>query len=318
MALYGLHHVGIGVSDMERSLAFYRDLLELEVVYDLISEDNMMCQVIGRSAVTRVVMLKDKLGGNCVKLVQILPSRYPHRPQTIPPDRKWGDIGYYCELAMQVANLRNAYNALMAKGATSAMSPSYFQAIGPNGEVAVETEVAYFVDPDGAWFEIHERREVPKGFEDFPGVIQLTHGCLGVSNMDQSLSFYREILGFKELVYDIELEDWDFSGMGKLVGGPVRVRLAIVRSEGRGGFLELVQPLPPYKVRSLSPAARWGDIGQMEHGVEVKDLDKVCSELAQRGVRFMCSPSPVPQMKARHCYIQDPDDAIIELIDLLD
>jgi ABC-type uncharacterized transport system ATPase subunit len=112
-----------------------------------------------------------------------------------------------------------------------------------------------------------------------------------------------------------------FGGVAALSGISFDVRegemLAIIGSEKGGELLELVQALPPYRVRSLSPAARWGDIGQMKHAIEVKGLDKVCSELAGKGVRFMCSPGPIPKMDARHCYIQDPDDAIIELIEFL-
>jgi hypothetical protein len=43
------------------------------------------------------------------------------------------------------------------------LSPSYFEAAGPTGEkAAVARDVAYFLDPDGAWFEIPIKEELDK------------------------------------------------------------------------------------------------------------------------------------------------------------
>ena len=40
-----LHHTGFNVSDMERSLEFYRDLLGLEVTNDLVFEGEILEQM---------------------------------------------------------------------------------------------------------------------------------------------------------------------------------------------------------------------------------------------------------------------------------
>jgi catechol 2,3-dioxygenase-like lactoylglutathione lyase family enzyme len=48
---------------MERSLGFYRDLLGLEVMHDFSGRDDRMCQVMGKSAVMRVLICKRYMKG---------------------------------------------------------------------------------------------------------------------------------------------------------------------------------------------------------------------------------------------------------------
>ena len=43
----GLHHVGITVSDLDRSLAFYRDLLGMEVVFTQEKEGGYLAEIVG-------------------------------------------------------------------------------------------------------------------------------------------------------------------------------------------------------------------------------------------------------------------------------
>lgn len=64
-----LGHVGLSVSDMDRSLAFYRDQMGMEVVMDLDISDDRIAKVIGvPGAKCRIVHLA--LGGNILELFQ--------------------------------------------------------------------------------------------------------------------------------------------------------------------------------------------------------------------------------------------------------
>ena len=45
--ILGLGHVGLGVSDLERSLEFYRDFLGMEVIMELDISDDRIARVIG-------------------------------------------------------------------------------------------------------------------------------------------------------------------------------------------------------------------------------------------------------------------------------
>ena len=60
MTITRVNHTGVGVSDMKRSLTFYRDLLELDVIFDSdVLENKRLSSVVGMTnARGRVVWLR--------------------------------------------------------------------------------------------------------------------------------------------------------------------------------------------------------------------------------------------------------------------
>ena len=104
----GVHHIGIGVSDMDKSLDFYSNLLGFnQVMFDYKGTIPGMEKVAGKPTNARVVMLKNEctgpLGLGMLKLVHLLhPDKpdpcfvqvmTPGKPQTPITDAlRWGDI----------------------------------------------------------------------------------------------------------------------------------------------------------------------------------------------------------------------------------
>ena len=94
----GVNNVGIGVSDMDRSLKWYGDLLGFtEVLFDYTGSLPGMEKVTGKPVTkARVVMLKNQsagpLGLGMFRLVQLLPPDKPE-PCTVGESTNWGDIG---------------------------------------------------------------------------------------------------------------------------------------------------------------------------------------------------------------------------------
>lgn len=118
------HYTGIRVRDLERSLAFYRDVLGLKEV--------------GRGRMRhggQYVQVRDSASGQRLEL-----NWYPRGSRFYTPFRRGEELDH---LAFRVADVRAAYKELLAKGATVAVSPA--QAKG--------TEV-YVKDPDGIWIEL--------------------------------------------------------------------------------------------------------------------------------------------------------------------
>jgi len=57
--IQALEHVGLSVSNMDRSLAFYRDFLGMEKIMDINAENELIGRIIGiRNAKCRIVHLK--------------------------------------------------------------------------------------------------------------------------------------------------------------------------------------------------------------------------------------------------------------------
>ena len=86
MIMLGVDHIGVGVSDVDRSVAFYGDLGFTEIAWDYTGELPGLEQVAGRSGVAaRVVMLRNPrpsvLGLGGVKLVHITDEPVPPVPE---------------------------------------------------------------------------------------------------------------------------------------------------------------------------------------------------------------------------------------------
>ncbi len=134
-----VHHTAVGVKDMDRSLAFYRDLLGLRVLRDWIEDDRQIDLIVGLpDAHLRIVHLDT--GGGVVELIQYLcPQGKP-----LPPDFHQCDFAV-THLALQVTGIEDLYRRLTAAGVRFTCPPQQ----RPNGWRAT-----YFFDPDGVTLEL--------------------------------------------------------------------------------------------------------------------------------------------------------------------
>jgi glyoxylase I family protein len=136
--LRGFSHVCINVSDMERSLAFYRDVLGLRVIFDV----ELAGQ--GLDAVTREAGARGRMVGCLVpgSRVTIELLSFGHRA---PAARRPSGGTGYSNIALTVGDLSAAWAALDARGAR------------PQPPVEVGGVRMFFLaDPDGTPIEIIE------------------------------------------------------------------------------------------------------------------------------------------------------------------
>lgn len=141
--IQGVHHSCITVSDLERSIAFYRDLLGLDLV---MTEESERSQD-DRSKALGVAGAKVKLallnaGAARVELIQYVTT--PGRPY----DRKNNDVGAM-HIAFQVADIDAVYQRLVDHGVRFTAPPATIPAGPMQG-----WRWTYFFDPDGVSLEI--------------------------------------------------------------------------------------------------------------------------------------------------------------------
>jgi lactoylglutathione lyase len=140
----GFIHAGITVSDMERSLVFYRDLLGLSVVTDRVVPDDYVKQIVGMNPhAIRIAVLSIPGSDASVELLEYRGGDgQPIHP--LP-----GDPGgsHTCFLTTAIHDLdRRLRDAGCAARSTSPVEVP----AGPKaGWLAV-----YFSDPDGHWVEL--------------------------------------------------------------------------------------------------------------------------------------------------------------------
>ena len=305
----GLHHVSIGVKDLERSLPFYQEVLGFKkMLYNITWKDSAMGQVIGRAVKMRSVLLENDVGGGAVKLVQLFADyegHIGHKARPIPPDRGWGDAGHL-EVAVEASDIERTYSELKGKNVEFLLSPQHWYIPG-----TLEGRYFYLKDPDGVLVEVIDGSRKEE-FAEYGGVYGLNHTAIGVTDMERSLAFYRDILGFEVLI------DYKgtWPGEAVIVGESIEQRLVMLGHPNGGARIELIENLSPVKSKPVPPEKRWGDIGVMEAALEVKDIGKVYKELSDKGVSFMCPISCMPETKIRYVFLRDPDDSEIGLYEI--
>ncbi len=140
-----MNHTGFVVSDMERSLAFYRDTLGLVVETDNIREGEAISRVVGYpNARLHAVYLGTGDLKHSIELIQYL---NPPGGNITPTNRN--DVGA-SHLGFIVDDLDSIYQELSAKGV---------QFVGPpvtRPENLYARKVCYLQDPDGNWLEMLE------------------------------------------------------------------------------------------------------------------------------------------------------------------
>jgi lactoylglutathione lyase len=114
---------------------------------------------------------------------------------------------------------------------------------------------------------------------------------IAVKNLDESLKFYTDVLGFEE--------HHRFS--------PEK-GLTIVFLKGDGeSMLELTEG-----IENLDPSMK-GQNGLFMVGLEVSDMDKTAQEIQDKGIKFTRDPIDTPS-GTKIAFFKDPQGVQIELI----
>jgi len=142
MTIQAIRHTGIVVSDMKRSLRFYRDLLGMEVWADF-KDDSEMVQAVTDVPGANIWMIKLKAAdGVSIELLQYLSN-----PQEVPEPVKACDVG--CNhIALQVEELDTLYEKLIAEGIRFHSPPT----VSSDGGA----KITYCRDPEGVIVELVE------------------------------------------------------------------------------------------------------------------------------------------------------------------
>ena len=142
----GIHHHKFMVSDLTRSISFYRDLLGMELLYE-VERANLPVYdtIIGYKDIRlRVAMLKIKSGNSTIALIQ-----YQN-----PPSKVRELQHYYVgasALALIVEDIDAEYKRLSKAGAAFNSTP---QDIVRDGKLVARA--VYLSDPDGIKIELYE------------------------------------------------------------------------------------------------------------------------------------------------------------------
>jgi glyoxylase I family protein len=147
-------------------------------------------------------------------------------------------------------------------------------------------------------------------------VTRLDHISVTVSDLQRSLIFYKDVMGFQE----VERHRLEGETISTMAGKP-NVVMQVVRLKAPNGpeiLLDLQQYVQPKR------AASNAELGMSNHShfcFAVKDLSAAYAELKAKGVEFVSAPVNFDLGKdwaygsIRVVFLKDPDGFILELVE---
>jgi catechol 2,3-dioxygenase-like lactoylglutathione lyase family enzyme len=144
----GFFHAGVTVSDLDRSLAFYRDLLGLEVSMERVFTEPYIFEIVAlQPAAMRIAYLKIPQSPVIIELIEFQGiERHSGAARPCDPG-----TGHFC---LYVVDVDSLHARLAAAGIRSRSTAPVTITAGPNRG----SKVVYVSDPDGYLVELFERR----------------------------------------------------------------------------------------------------------------------------------------------------------------
>lgn len=183
--------IGITVSDADRSIAFYRDVLDFEVTADREITGDGYEHLFGVFG-ARIRMVRMRLGAEHIELIDYIASQ--GRP--MPGDTRGNDV-WFQHIAIVVSDMDAAYADLRRHRVEHASTgPQRLPDWNPN---AGGISAFYFKDPDGNHLELIQfppDKGQPRWQQsDGQLFLGIDHTAITVTDTARSIAYYRDRLG---------------------------------------------------------------------------------------------------------------------------
>lgn len=305
----GIQQIGIGVKDVKAVFNWYRAYLGFDIlVFKDEASANLMTQYTGDEVRQRIAFLAlNMIGGGGLEIWQFK-DRTPEAPKN---EIVLGDLG------IAVMKLRSKD----LKASHAILKEQQLQLLTEIQETEITTHF-FFKDP---WNNVVQVIADDYCFDnsnsESGGVMGAT---LGVSHMDTSIRFYKELLGFDLVTFD---ETGVFSDLDLLSGGKENFRRVLLRRSTKeiGGFGELLGPceIELLQVLDRTPSKiykdrLWGDLGYIHLCFDVQGMDAHRTDAKSIGHSFTVDSADSFDMgdAAGHfSYVEDPDGTLLEFVE---
>lgn len=306
----GIQQVGIGVANVHEGFNWYNRMFGMDIpIFEEAAEANLMLPYTGGQPHKRHAILAINIkGGGGFEIWQ-----YTSRvPQAASFKTQLGDLGLFCA-KIKSDNINASYTFLRSKGVKMLGNISD----NPQGKKHFFLEDAF-----GNLFEVIEDKVwFGKGKQHTGGPVGM---IIGVSNLQKSMQFYSNILGYDQVLYSGEES---YSDLSVLPGGAVQAKRAILtHSIKRVGpfsrlfgnsYIELVEA-KSYSPRKIFENRFWGDLGFIHLCFDIKNMPALKLKCEASGYPFTVDGGAGFEMgeAAGHfTYIEDPDGALIEFVE---
>jgi catechol 2,3-dioxygenase-like lactoylglutathione lyase family enzyme len=291
--------VSIPVSDMERSVGFYRDVLSFIKVADREVHGAPYEKLFGVFGV-RLRAVRMRLGEEFIELVQFQTPR--GRP--LPADSRSNDR-WFQHVAIIVSDMDRAYAELRAHRLRYASpAPQRLPDWNPN---AGGIEAFYFRDPDDNHLEVlafPPGKGAARWQRKDALFLGIDHTAIVVTDTERSLAFYRDQLGLA-VAGASENYGPEQERLNNVLGA--RLRITALRG-ARGPGIEFLQYLAPLDGRAIPADSRATDAWYWQINLTGADAVRRAQRLDARRVSEGVAEFPARELgAAAGIVVRDPD-----------
>ena len=271
----GVESVGITVSDMNVALPFYTNVLHFQVL----SDDNINSEQYSKliqvdNASVRITKLK--LGDERIELIDFI---YPEG-KGYPEDSHSNDL-WFQHIAIITSNMDSAYAWLKSNNIKNiSVEPQRLPDWNKN---AGGIKAFYFQDPDGHPLEILEfppdKGNVKWHKKSDQLFLGIDHTAIAVSNTDESLKFYRDVLGM-EVGDESENYGIEQARLNNVEGAHLMIT-GLHSDFGPG--VEFLNYLQPKGGRTYPKNIQANDLIHWHIKLKVNDIDEIYRSLLSSG-----------------------------------
>ena len=139
---------------------------------------------------------------------------------------------------------------------------------------------------------------------------EVRHIGIVVTNMENSLKFYRDQLGLK-IIKDMDEQGNYLDNMLSL--NDVRVRTVKLSANGNTTLVELLE----FESHNDNKIRNFYTIGASHVAFTVDDIEKLYVNLSEKNIKFNAIPQKSPDGLVKVTFCKDPDGTPIELVEML-
>jgi len=309
-SIAGIQQIGIGIPNVQEAFKWYNRHFGMDVpIFDEAAEAALMLPYTAGKAQKRHAILAINLqGGGGFEIWQ-----YTSRtPQPAAFELQLGDLGLFCT-RIKSRDVKASFEFLQS--AKAELITGLVKE--PSG-----ADTFFLRDP---WNNLFQVVNGIDWFANGPEPTGGPSGCMiGVSDMDRSKTFYKEILGYDTVVYDKQEIFADLKG---IPGADAAMRRVLLRhSKPRSGaFSKLLGSSEIELVQSMGRTPKkifgnrlWGDLGFIHLCFDIngmKDLRKFCESKGHPFTVDSSNSFDMGEAAGHFSYIEDPDGTLIEFVE---
>ena len=310
VVISGIQQIGIGIPNVQEAFDWYRKHFDMDIkVFEEAAEAALMLPYTQNEVRSRhaILSLNNQSGGG-FEIWQYT-SRTPVMPEF---EIALGDLG------INVCKIRTYdVDSTFKK----------FQKLGVNILTEFKNDpkgnpTFYLKDP---YENVFQMVQDSYRFRNTGDSTAGPMGCsIGVTDIEKSLTLYRDILGYDKILADETAVFDDFNGLN---GGKENYRrLVLTHSKPRqGSFSRMMGPSEIELIvakdrtqKKIFEGRDWGDRGYIHLCFDINGMDELKELCASKGYPFTVDSAnsfDMGEAAGRFSYIEDPDGSLIEFVE---